>query len=392
MSKNSPEFDAGDAAKDVAKKKITDSVAAKAAAGGTKAGGAVGGVVGNIGEAAQAAKNKDVVGAADAAVRGAAAGAASAVLSPAGGAAVSAALDSKAGRKASRFTTRVVIGIIAAVIVIPSFIAVSTLVAVMSSAATIISNTEAVDKAVNEVYKQVCSIALPPLVEPTGTEEEEEAGEDVITPTEAEAINDELRARTYTVAGEGIMSRQEVEDFQDGNCVSVAFGDLDFSGGYVLPPPEGAQTVFTDGGIVFPDTEVALRRALMFVGNAHLACSDGMCLAQCDGLAGEIWGYANSGYASARVHWQHAVDNGYAHPGDTNPPIGALLYWDTNHKYGHVATYVGNGMVVSNLTTRRGVSNVYLMPADTWSGWHRYLGWSEPVFRGAKRSNAGFSR
>lgn len=377
-------------------KKIQKQAATRAVAGGTAsaAGGAVAGVAGNIGEAVSAAKNKDVVGAADAAVRGAASGAANVLLTPAGGAAVSAAINSKAGRKVSKGVTRIIIASFIVAVLVPMTVVVTTIAAVMASASQVISNSGATETAVQGVYSEACSIVLPPFAEPSeipeGTDPAEIVDdEDFITQEEADAINAELRSRTYLVADNLIISRSEMEDFQELNCVT-AVGDLGISG-YVI---EGIDldNVFTDGEVVFPNTDVAMRRALMFVGNAKLACSDGMCLSKCDHLAGKIWGYGNSGYLSAATHWAHAVANGYAKPGDTNPPLGALLYWDTGHKYGHVATYVGNGMVVSNLTTAPGISNVYLMPAAQWSKWHKYLGWSAPVFQGVPLSNAGFDR
>lgn len=381
--------------------KLSDSLTHKAASGGTTAGGAAAGAVGNAAEAVQAAANKDAVGATDAVVRGAASGAASVLGSPVAGAAVGTVLESKTGRKVSRGVTRTLLAtartllVTAAVIVIVFLVlAAATVVAVMSSASAIISNSEATETATTAVYTEICSIALPPLVEATGTAEDKENGEDVITPEEAAATNAELNSRTYSVGTGIVMSRQEVEAFQDEKCSVGALPDLGqlSTGGYVIAPSEDLVNPFTDTGMANENASVAVRRAMMFVGNAHLACSDGMCLGQCDGLAAEIWGYSNSGFASANTHWQHAVDNGYANPGDMNPPIGALLYWDTGHEYGHVATYVGNGMVVSNLTTSAGVSNVYLMPAAQWSQWHPYRGWSDPVFRGAVRPNTGFDR
>jgi len=383
---------AAQAAGQAASRKITSDAARKAVAGGTSipAGANAGaGAVAKAGEAAQAIKNKDAVGAADAAVRGAATGLAAATLSPAGGAVVSAALDSKAGRKLSRGATLLLIGAGIAAIVLPIVLAMVLVLSVTTSISQILSNNDAGATAMEGVYMDVCSVVLPPLVEPTGTEEDEANGEDVITPAEAEEINAELMAREYPIADNIPMLRPEVEDFQEKNCL-VSIEDLG-ANGYVIAGVD-LDSPFTDGEIVFPNTELAIRRALMFVGNAQLACNDGMCLSQCDGLAGEIWGYANSGFASANTHWQHAVANGYARPGDTEPPLGALLYWDTNHRYGHVATYVGNGMVVSNLTTAPGVSNVYLMPAAQWNQWHDYRGWSAPVFRGVPRANAGFDR
>lgn len=149
--------------------------------------------------------------------------------------------------------------------------------------------------------------------------------------------------------------------------------------------PTGPST-FTDAGVVFPQTDLAVSRGLSYVG--HPPCADGVCDSQCDHLAGVVWGYSSSGYESAKVHYYAMLAQGIAHPGDRNPPIGALLFWDSD-TYGHVAVYVGNGMIVSNWSGPPNGKGVYLMPADRVH--MPYLGWSNPVFRGAKISDSGFT-
>ena len=141
---------------------------------------------------------------------------------------------------------------------------------------------------------------------------------------------------------------------------------------------------FTTGSQVFLGSNVAVSRALTFIGEPSLACSDGTCFMLCDHLAGEAWGYANSGYQTAREHWAIMVATSHAHPGDIHPPLGALLFWDTG-LYGHVATYVGDGMIVTNMYGSRGYG-VYEIPASDISKiWGApYLGWTDPVFAGEK--------
>lgn len=158
--------------------------------------------------------------------------------------------------------------------------------------------------------------------------------------------------------------------------------------GYTLP--NDGSGLFTDGPVVYPNTEKAVQRAKKYVGNAHLACSDGMCYRLCDHLAGDIWGYEDySGYKSAKTHWYTALQTGVANPGNRTPPIGALLFWDTG-KSGHVATYVGDGMVVSNMNSGANGPNVYLVPAslfeEQWGA--PYLGWADPIFRGGAPGSA----
>lgn len=147
---------------------------------------------------------------------------------------------------------------------------------------------------------------------------------------------------------------------------------------YTLPAPKNKPNTFTTSAELIPNSTKAIARAMAFVGNAKLACEDGQCYQLCDHLAGDIWGYTeSSGYYSAKTHWATAVSQGIAHPGDKNPPLGALLFFDNNPEYGHVATYVGNGMVVSNWQGSPHGNNVYLMHADATAG---YLGWAYPVF------------
>lgn len=170
-----------------------------------------------------------------------------------------------------------------------------------------------------------------------------------------------------------------IDTLKFNNANSAIFYGI---GTYTLAP--AGERTFTDGGIRYKNTDKALSRANSYVGNAILACPDGMCYRKCDHLAGDIWGYADaSGYATAKVHWFQALKQNVARPGNRTPPIGALLFWDSGH-YGHVATYVGNGLVVSNLTNGPKGSNVYLLPAEYFEeNWGSpYLGWADPIFFG----------
>lgn len=142
-------------------------------------------------------------------------------------------------------------------------------------------------------------------------------------------------------------------------------------------------TVFNDSLEVIPESLTAVARSLSYVGNAGLACDDGKCYKLCDRLAGRAWGYLNSGFENAREHWAVMVATGRARIGDTNPPIGALLFWDTGVN-GHVALYVGNGIVVTNMLGPEGLG-VYNIPASQisrWGGGSPYWGWSDPIFYG----------
>lgn len=123
-----------------------------------------------------------------------------------------------------------------------------------------------------------------------------------------------------------------------------------------------------------------VKRALEFVGQANKACANKTCQGKCLHLAAKVWGYPYSGSNTAKSHWLRLNDLGLTYA-DRKPPVGALVYWDVSWT-GHVATYVGDGMVVSNWDGRKG-HGVYLLPIDIfenkWSS-ARYLGWSNPKF------------
>lgn len=146
---------------------------------------------------------------------------------------------------------------------------------------------------------------------------------------------------------------------------------------------------FTGGQIVFPNTHTAISRAFSSVGDALSVCQDGKCFNKCDHLAGDIWGYEEaSGYYSAMTHWETAVSQGIAKFDDKEPPLGALLFWETGRPFGHVATYIGNGMVVTNAGGEYG-SNVYIYYADWYDlVGYEYLGWAPPVFFGEEPGSA----
>lgn len=105
----------------------------------------------------------------------------------------------------------------------------------------------------------------------------------------------------------------------------------------------------------------------------------------CARLSARIHGHEHSGWPSAIAQWDHYVAAGLAHPGDSEPPPGALVFWDTDPS-GHVAVYLGDGIVVTSdiydaRTGRQG--GVYLAPMTDLSGdyWHLpYLGWAPPQY------------
>ncbi len=100
---------------------------------------------------------------------------------------------------------------------------------------------------------------------------------------------------------------------------------------------------------------------------------------RCDQWVAEYYGYSSSGYATAASHWA-GIPPEDKHPGDANPPAGALVFWGGNA--GHVALSVGNGQVVSTDYPRSGITSLTTIDSITNSWGKSYLGWSAPVFQG----------
>ncbi|MCZ1021391.1 NlpC/P60 family protein [Streptomyces noursei] len=83
---------------------------------------------------------------------------------------------------------------------------------------------------------------------------------------------------------------------------------------------------------------------------------------------------------------QYAIDHYKAvppemrHDKDRNPPPGALLYWDTHHRAGHIAVYLGNGQIASNDIKRNKYIDIVSAdaPEKLWRA--TYVGWTPPYF------------
>lgn len=100
----------------------------------------------------------------------------------------------------------------------------------------------------------------------------------------------------------------------------------------------------------------------------------------CLGFTARAYGWHGSGEYSAYTQWQNLDRLGYTHPGDRNPPPGALVFWKGSGKYGHIAIAVGGGKIASNDIARHGCINIvdWTAPETQW-GQH-YLGWAPPYY------------
>ncbi|NHC46736.1 SGNH/GDSL hydrolase family protein [Motilibacter aurantiacus] len=100
---------------------------------------------------------------------------------------------------------------------------------------------------------------------------------------------------------------------------------------------------------------------------------------RCLNFVAHAYGWSYSGAPAphhARTFWQVSD---HKHPGDLNPPAGALVFWNGGSA-GHVALSAGNGMVISNDV--RGAGTIALVPMSAITdGWNSpYLGWTDPYF------------
>lgn len=78
---------------------------------------------------------------------------------------------------------------------------------------------------------------------------------------------------------------------------------------------------------------------------------------------------------TALRQWYRAKRAGFGHV-NRAAPVGAQLFWRTSNPAGHVATYVGRGLVVTNMPGGR----VKMVPWRSIDRWGPYLGWAEPYY------------
>lgn len=113
---------------------------------------------------------------------------------------------------------------------------------------------------------------------------------------------------------------------------------------------------------------------LLFVSQAYSAA----------GISIGSVGSSNGAYQ----YWQQDPEGYTEHPGDTNPPVGALVFWGPTpsgpitikNKYGHVGIYIGNNTVISTSSWPESGPDVH-----EWSfsgrnaAGYPYLGWLAPT-------------
>ncbi|RKS79933.1 hypothetical protein CLV35_0350 [Motilibacter peucedani] len=100
---------------------------------------------------------------------------------------------------------------------------------------------------------------------------------------------------------------------------------------------------------------------------------------RCLNFVARAYGLAHSGVGAPYTARQFWLESHSQHPGDLNPPAGALVFWDGGLA-GHVALSAGDRQVIS--TDIGGAGTVSEVPLDQiTSAWHDpYLGWTDPEF------------
>ena len=99
----------------------------------------------------------------------------------------------------------------------------------------------------------------------------------------------------------------------------------------------------------------------------------------CLNFTAQAYGWDHAGTRYAIDHWLF-TPNSMRHHRQRNAPAGALMFWDTGQRAGHVAISLGDGYVASNDIITPG--KISIVPAwlvdERWDA--RYLGWTPPYF------------
>ncbi len=99
----------------------------------------------------------------------------------------------------------------------------------------------------------------------------------------------------------------------------------------------------------------------------------------CLNFVAQAYGWRNSGVSYAIDHFDVGAEHQRFRK-DRNPPPGALLFWKTGRRPGHVAIYLGGGQIASNDILRTGRIDIVdaSAPERLWGA--TYVGWTVPYF------------
>ncbi len=168
-----------------------------------------------------------------------------------------------------------------------------------------------------------------------------------------------------------------------GSLVAEAWGDHAVTSEFTGCENDTSTSQTASSGTVDPVTKLkwkAPRTPAQAIQAARKANGMSGWYRQCELFVEQAYG-TRAVHATANAGWQAAVTGGYAHPGDSRPPPGALLYYDTGEYAGHVALYLGRDQVASNDVKTNGQISIVSRKELTDGRWRlRYRGWAEPRF------------
>ena len=168
------------------------------------------------------------------------------------------------------------------------------------------------------------------------------------------------------------MSNQKIRSLVVGAALMAGIGV-----GTIGTAPLTAATVTqtADQAAASPATDGALAWARSQLGAATY---QGWCL-QFVYDAYQAGGGVDIGVAPSAVDWWNAHPD-VQHPGDVNPPAGALVFWGPTsyNPYGHVALAEGGDIVISS--EERAITTIHEFSiADRNATGYPYLGWIQPA-------------
>ncbi|MFI8932439.1 peptidase M23 [Streptomyces sp. NPDC053474] len=144
------------------------------------------------------------------------------------------------------------------------------------------------------------------------------------------------------------------------------------------PKPIGGSK-FNDGRQAWKLTNPrSVKEAIAWARRSAGPMSERIWYNRCLAYTAIVYGWNFSGVNYAIDHFT-VVPKQMRHR-DRNPPPGALMYWDTGHRAGHIAVYLGGGKIASNDIMRPGYIDI--VQADLIEAkWRaKYVGWTPPYF------------
>ncbi|MEO7904835.1 MAG: phage tail tip lysozyme [Candidatus Saccharimonadales bacterium] len=130
-----------------------------------------------------------------------------------------------------------------------------------------------------------------------------------------------------------------------------------------------------------PGSELAVAWANYYTSNNNSIthkCGTKNCASMCARATAVLYGRSSAG-GNANNLRDNAARRGDLHMSSKDIPVGALVHYKGSSKYQHIAVYVGNGEVATNMTVTQTYEKISLRRADQL---FHFRGWSKPHFAG----------